>query len=167
MRASKALRISPSGHLKAAAEKLAAHVRKTTNAMRTEDFSSLPPPAHVETEFGDQYLLHAHIFPRTSPPPFPASSWADAVIGAYVVTNLEGLEGRDDMQRLIQSFGATTAEARLGAAVLSGQSLYDYADHNRVSRHTVRNQMRALLQKTDSASQADFVSRLLRLASPF
>ena len=68
---------------------------------------------------------------------------------------------------MAQSLGATPAEALLAEAIISGQSLYDFADTNSLSRHTVRNQMRALLQKTSTSSQTDFVRKMYMLSSPF
>ena len=167
LQSARALAISPCSRLKAADDNLDRHIRTVVLAMREQNFASLPLPAGLETEDGRQFRVHAHIFPDTCEQPFPASSWSDPVVGAFVVSGDESLESRDHLQRLVQSFGATAAEARLGEAILTGRTLYEYADETGVSRHTVRNQMRSLLLKTNSVNQTDFVGRLMRLASPF
>ena len=65
-----------------------------------------------------------------------------------------------DATVLRDAFGFTPAEVRLALAVLNDFSVAEYADANRLSRHTVRNQMRAVLRKSGTRKQSELV-RLL------
>ncbi len=136
-------------------------------AMARNDFSALPAPHHVVTPAYGEYILHAHIFPFSADHDFPASVWLDPVVGAIVITGELGLEHQENYCQLAQALGATPAESQLAEAIMAGQSLYDYAEANALSRHTVRNQMRALLHKTGTDNQMAFVRRMHTLSSPF
>ncbi len=72
-------------------------------------------------------------------------------------------------QVLRQFYGLTGAEARLLAALLAGERLQDYADHNEVAISTVRNQLARIFEKTGTSRQAELVrlclsDPLLRMA---
>ena len=56
---------------------------------------------------------------------------------------------------------------RLAAALMAGESPYDFAERAGLSRHTVRNQMRALQHKLLVRNQAGLIRKLQRLAAPF
>jgi len=58
------------------------------------------------------------------------------------------------------------AEARVAAAVAAGDSLQKIASRSGISIHTVRNQMKAVLDKTGADGQTDLVTLLLGLALP-
>lgn len=67
---------------------------------------------------------------------------------------------RTDETVLQDAFDLTHAEARLALAILNDGSIREYADANRLSQHTVRNQMRAVLRKSGTRKQSELV-RLL------
>jgi DNA-binding CsgD family transcriptional regulator len=62
-------------------------------------------------------------------------------------------------------FDLTPAEATVAAALMSGLDVKQIADANRRSVHTVRSQLRAVLQKTGARRQVDLVQLLLRASS--
>jgi len=159
--------INPHERLTAKDEVIRNYLAAAQRAMSTNAFAKLPKPQHIETSALGECILHAHIFPSDIQHEFPASAWMDPVIGAIVITGERGLQQHGNFGQLAQSLGATPAETRLAEAVMTGQTLYDYADANTLSRHTVRNQMRALLSKTRTENQAEFVRKMYNLSSPF
>ena len=64
--------------------------------------------------------------------------------------------------RLEDLFGLTRAEARVAAGLLDGQSPNQIAAALGVSVHTVRSQVRAILGKSGTSSQLQFVSLAFR-----
>ncbi len=56
----------------------------------------------------------------------------------------------------------TPSESDLALALFAGESLYEYADRREVSRHTVRNQLRKVFEKTETRRQAELVLLLSR-----
>lgn len=143
------------------------HLVRAVAAISNEAIGELPAPLTVHADGLGQCTVHSHIFPASGHQEFPENVWADPVAGALVVTGFGGLSGDFSAERISQSFGATPAEAKLAGAVIRGQSLYEYADENALSRHTVRNQMRALLAKSGSRDQIDFVRKIHLCISPF
>jgi len=136
-------------------------------AITNKAIENLPPPAAITLSGNKKMMLHAHIFPDKAELSFPESIWSDPPTGCLVITGLGGLGDVNSIEMLQAGFCATTAEARLGQAIMAGLSLYDYADHNSISRHTMRNQMRALLSKTGCRNQPDFIRKIAALISPF
>ncbi|MEJ0024393.1 MAG: helix-turn-helix transcriptional regulator [Rhizomicrobium sp.] len=63
-------------------------------------------------------------------------------------------------QRLSQLFGLTSAEARVAVALAGGHSPDAICDRHRVSKNTVRAQMRAIFAKTGTRRQIELVSLL-------
>lgn len=61
-------------------------------------------------------------------------------------------------------YGLSGAEAGLAEALAAGESLNEYAERNGVSRHTVRNQLRAVYDKTGLNRQAALATLIQRLA---
>jgi DNA-binding CsgD family transcriptional regulator len=59
-----------------------------------------------------------------------------------------------------RAYGLTPAEARLALALFEGRSLGEFAEGNRVSRETVRSQMKSIFLKTGTRRQAELVSLL-------
>ena len=112
-------------------------------------------------------MLHAHVFPNTDLSEFPSGIWSNPFTGAFVLTGAFGTDSVSNHVMLARKLGATPAEAALAGAVMSGETLSEYAERHKLSRHTVRNQMRALLHKTDSKNQTDFVRRMYLFSSPF
>jgi DNA-binding CsgD family transcriptional regulator len=65
-------------------------------------------------------------------------------------------------RRLIDVFGLTRAEARLGAALLQSKSIAAIAQETGLGIPTLRTQLRGILKKTGAARQSEFV----RIATP-
>jgi DNA-binding CsgD family transcriptional regulator len=65
-------------------------------------------------------------------------------------------------RRLVDVFGLTRAEARLGAALLQSKSIAAIAQETGLGVPTLRTQLRAILKKTGTARQSEFV----RIATP-
>lgn len=63
----------------------------------------------------------------------------------------------EDLQSL---FGLTPAEARLACTLAEGKSLNEFAEDPQLSSHTVRSEMKAVLEKTDTHRQAALVKVL-------
>lgn len=70
-----------------------------------------------------------------------------------------------DAQWLGAMFDLTPAEATVAAALMSGRDVKQIAQDHRRSVHTVRSQMRAVLQKTGARRQVDLVQMLLQASS--
>jgi len=73
-------------------------------------------------------------------------------------------------QALFAAFGLTQAEARLAAALASGESMMRYADRNGISVNTVKTQLRQVFTKTGCSRQAELIRTIysdlaVRLAS--
>ena len=148
-------------------ERLRDYLAAALEAFSSVAFETLPSPLVLQTSDFGPCVFYTHALPPAVAYGFPGSAWADPPAGALVVTGQFGLEGPDTFDQLALAFGATPAEARLAQALCEGLSLSEYADLHNLSRHTVRNQLRRLLQKTDTHSQSDFVRRMFRLLSPF
>ncbi len=148
-------------------ESLRAYLSTAMSALCENRLDAVPEPLAMTTGGLGPCVFHTHVFPAEADHNFPCAAWADPVAGAIVITGSLGLRGANSHKQIVKAFGATPAEARLAQALVDGLSLYDYADLNKLSRHTVRNQMRVLLRKTESRNQADFVRRMHLLASPF
>ncbi len=159
--------IAPGVGLRSKDEKLQDFFNKAVRAMQASEFSGLPKPTAISTPPFGPGLIHCHIFPEVAEQKFPESIWSDPVAGAFVITGRLGLDPALSCADIARSFGATPAEARIAQALMDGHSLYEFADANTLSRHTVRNQMRALLHKTGTRSQMDFVHLMHSLLSPF
>lgn len=65
------------------------------------------------------------------------------------------------LQKVLQArFGLTSTEVKIAEAISSGQSTEEIAAARQVSRHTVRNQVRSVLDKMDARHRID-VTRIL------
>jgi DNA-binding CsgD family transcriptional regulator len=68
-----------------------------------------------------------------------------------------------DLEKLLeQLYDLTPAEARLVEGLLTGDSLQEYATRTGVRPNTVRSHMKHVFDKTDTARQAELISKLLR-----
>lgn len=143
---------------------LAKFVDCLLSAVKAARYAALPDPIFLREEGQHGFAFHAHMLPDASQKEFPSANWSDPVVAAIVVA---GEQANDDVRKIAASFGATPAEQKLANAVAEGQRLNDYADSHGLSRHTARNQMRALLHKSNCENQTDFVRLLSSLASPF
>ncbi|MFC1748905.1 helix-turn-helix transcriptional regulator [Pseudomonadota bacterium] len=63
---------------------------------------------------------------------------------------------------LLESYyGLTYAEAEVAELLVQGNELREIAERNRISLHTVRNQLKSIFAKTNTSRQAELVSRLM------
>ena len=69
-------------------------------------------------------------------------------------------------QLLRDAFGLTPAEVRVAAALFDGATLRDIADANGVSLNTVRNQLTAIFDKTETGRQSELVGLMARTTKP-
>lgn len=167
MRQSSLIKMDHNNRPSTATARLADHLKRTRNAISDNSFATIPPPVEIHSEHHGRLLFHSHVFPLDETQTFPQNVWSDPVAGAIVVTGKIGLADEPEFKTVAVSLGASPAEAQLADALMRGLSLYEYADANKLSRHTVRNQMRALLHKTDTRNQAECMLLLARMLSPF
>ncbi|MEM8574006.1 MAG: hypothetical protein AAGF48_05150 [Pseudomonadota bacterium] len=158
------------GQMTAAREDVRQFLKHSIHAMTEQDYSSLPPPVAVQSKALGVGLLQPHIVPSDTEHGFPLVCWSNPIVGAFVLTSRRQLGdqgGREEaLYDLACALGATPAEARLAQAVAMGERLSTFAARTGVSPATARNQMQALLHKTGTRSQAQFVSHILSLWSP-
>ena len=67
--------------------------------------------------------------------------------------------------RLQIVFGLTPAETRLAEHLVSGKSLSEIGDELKLSRETLKSQLRSVFAKTDTCRQGELVARLLSATS--
>lgn len=82
-----------------------------------------------------------------------------AFIKALAVTSLDLVA-----RRLESQWGFTHAEGQLAHWLIQGLSLDEAAERIGVSKNTVRSQLRALFDKTETRRQAELVRLLLQLS---
>jgi len=93
------------------------------------------------------------------PPEHRRRSSADLVL---LVTDPEGpVNFPDDVLRAL--YGLTPAETEIANGILTGYTLDEIAVLRRVSRGTVRQQLKTILNKTDTCRQSDLVRLLMTL----
>lgn len=142
-------------------------VARLSSAIGANDPSALPAPLFLNEADQHRFVMHAHMFPDLTQHTFPTAQWYEPIVAALVIVGRHTGQAPDSFAKIAASFGATPAEQKLADALVRGQSLIDYADAHQLSRHTVRNQMRALLQKSGCRNQAGFVGLIISLSSPF
>ncbi len=148
-------------------EAVGKYLEDCCKSMIMQQFNTLPGCVAVD-QFNDRpILLHAHIIPQMEQGKFPETMWLDPIVGAFVITAPFGLHDAVPLQQILETFAATPAEVRLGTALIAGENLSAYADRREISRHTARNQLQSLLNKTATHSQAEFVGLVTSLLSPF
>lgn len=161
------LTINRSERLSTANEMLAGYIAAARQAISRNSPAELPRPRALSDPRHGHLIIHAHIFPTDADHDFPCIAWSDPIAGAFVITGTLGLDPDGDFAQIARSLGATPAEAQLAQAISNGSAINDYANEKSLSRHTVRNQMRALLHKTETRNQTEFVRKMLMLMSPF
>lgn len=142
-------------------------IARLSSAIRTNDPGALPEPLFLNEANQHRFVMHAHMFPDITQHAFPTAQWYEPVVAALVIVGGHTSHAPDNFSKIAASFGATAAEQKLADALVKGQNLVDYADACQLSRHTVRNQMRALLHKSGCRNQVDFVRLIISLSSPF
>jgi DNA-binding CsgD family transcriptional regulator/PAS domain-containing protein len=71
------------------------------------------------------------------------------------------------VKRIRTLFGLTPAEASIAAELAQGLSLYEIADTLQISRHTARNHLKHIFEKTGAHRQTDVVRLVLSCPDPF
>jgi len=64
---------------------------------------------------------------------------------------------------IMKAFGVTKAEARLAVSLLSGKTMQDHAEEFKISKNTVRTQMKSLFHKTGTRGQTELIRQLTAL----
>lgn len=88
---------------------------------------------------------------------------ADDIPVAILTIQTQQTEKRPAREVLSALYRLTPAETDLVLALFGGCSLYEYADRRELSRHTVRNQLRKVFEKTGTNSQGRLISELNHL----
>jgi DNA-binding CsgD family transcriptional regulator len=65
--------------------------------------------------------------------------------------------------RLRNAFALTAAEARVASLLSAGHDLGTIADTLKISRETVRNQLKSIFSKTETSRQAELISVMARI----
>lgn len=140
-----------------AARQMSTAVAQALAAARGE--TPLPHADHIEVPRQDGEGSPYHI----SLHPLPAGETVARLAQRSeiaVVVRPPGRSGADVARRLQTAFHFTPAEASLAAALAAGASLADYAQQRNVALSTVRSQLKALYDKTDTRRQGELVARL-------
>ena len=74
-----------------------------------------------------------------------------------VILNDETTPGEYKPQRLQPLYGFTTAESKLAAEISNGTSIADYAETFKLSRNTLKSQLRACYHKTGVRNQKGLI----------
>ena len=88
-----------------------------------------------------------------------------AVAETMVLVFDEAASPPDSARLIAELYGLTPAECRLAAALLAGQTLADYAENTRLTRNTVKTQLRSVFAKTETARQSDLMRKLVKLSA--
>lgn len=140
-----------------ATRQIAAAVAQALAAARGE--TTLAHAEHMEVARADPdeapFRVSLHPLPEGQG---PARLMARSQIA--VVVRAPGRSGADVARRLQTTFRFTPAEAALAAALAEGVSLADHAERRQVALSTVRTQLKALYEKTDTRRQGELVARL-------
>lgn len=100
---------------------------------------------------------HANIF----------NPFGDSFRLSLVLLIAPGQIPRASEDMIMTALGVTRAEARLAVSLLAGKSMQEHADEFRISKNTVRTQIKSLFNKTDTRGQAGLVRRLTTLFSAY
>ncbi|MDQ0505922.1 helix-turn-helix transcriptional regulator [Xanthobacter agilis] len=140
-----------------AGRQMTSAVTQALSAARGE--TPLPHADHIELPRHDgdatPYRVSLH--------PLPAGEGAARLTQRSqiaVVVRAPRRSGADVARRLQTSFHLTPAESALAAALAAGASLADYAQQRNVALSTVRSQLKALYEKTDTRRQGELVAHL-------
>jgi len=123
---------------------------------RLGDTRSIPVPRKDDSP---AFIIHVLPIRRQARDIF---SRAEAML--VVTTSDRSL--RIEASLLCELYDLTRAEAAVANRLLEGLSVNEIAVEHRVSRETVRSQVKQILPKTGCRSQADFIRRLAPLSTP-
>jgi DNA-binding CsgD family transcriptional regulator len=105
----------------------------------------------------------AHVMPLTRrDSPHRVSHKADAAIFISIAGNAP----TPAMEAIGALFGLTPAEKKVAAHIAGGKRLSEIAGINGTSEHTVRMQIRTVLDKTSSSGQRDLIRLVADLTPP-
>jgi DNA-binding CsgD family transcriptional regulator len=143
-----------------------AFLEKAISSIRSNNINALASNYFLPSPLG---RLVVSICPLAAQHPDAANPLFHAVfdnepIACVVLTSIDVREGRN-LEVAQKIFGLTPAEARLADAVSAGVELVEYAKQNQVSIHTVRNQLKSIFVKTDTARQVELALLLRRLSN--
>ena len=113
-----------------------------------------PSVGALYAQSGDHKLL-LHVRPKLRLGPNLNRSWS-AVVDIEVISITDAA-----LSRLTVTDGITAAEARLLRALVDGSSVAEYAMATQRSIHTIRNQLKSLMQRTGARRQTDLVRMAL------
>jgi DNA-binding CsgD family transcriptional regulator len=87
------------------------------------------------------------------------------LLGARAILTFVPIEpkARPDASLLSKTFGLTSAEAKLAAALADGTSVKAAAEELNICRQTARNQLKVVFAKTDTPRQGQLVALVSRL----
>jgi DNA-binding CsgD family transcriptional regulator len=148
--------------------RLTGSVLTGTHPETTSELHRLFARAAAEPAAAGQMLITAASGRRTLVfvDPVPASDFLATGTQPYAAVWVnDGTTHVPRLRRMQTMFGLTTAEAGLAGELASGRTLADIADEHRLSRHTVRNQLKSVFAKTGARSQSDLVRLFLAVPS--
>lgn len=106
-------------------------------------------------------LQPLHLLATPLPPRHRGSSHADLVL--FITDPDQVVSFPDDILRSL--YNLTPAQTEVANGLLSGYSLEEIASLRRVSLGTVRQQLKAILQRTNTSRQSDLIRLLMALPS--
>lgn len=106
---------------------------------------------------------YAQLYPAT---PERVAEIVEQVADAYAELGIDLIFEHHEVEsvraeRLRALFGLTLAEAAIALHIVNGNNMRNFADQRKLSRHTARNQLQQVFDKTGVHSQAELV-RLLK-----
>ena len=138
---------------------LAASTPQATSELHrlvAQAFGKLPAPGQMVITGNSGRRALIFVDPIVSPD--VAISRSRPCAAVWVIEEKPRVPG---VRRLQNLFGLTSAEAALAAEIARGKTLLEVAERSRLSRHTVRNQLKSVFAKTGARSQADLVRLVL------
>src|SRR5215813_3926509 len=88
-------------------------------------------------------------------------------LGAKFILTLRDLDSlpRSGLKILCEAFSLTPAEAKVASLIAAGSSPEDIATDLKVSRETVRNQIKSIFAKTNTHRQSELAALISRVRS--
>ncbi len=131
--------------------------RQAANALRFAEVAPVRAFAARGGECGDAII--ARIMPFRAAAGLPGQR-----AGVLVLTSLSPPQAPPI--GLMQSlFNLTPAEARVASGLAAGETIDDLAANGKVSRNTIRSQLRVIMEKTGCHRQAEAVALFCRVAA--
>lgn len=135
-----------------------AELERVADALRAAgDTTPLPSaPIVVRRRFKRPVLIRVLPIEPAARSPF---------LGARALLTLLDLSEQKPPRSLLlaTSFGLTAAEAKIAALIGAGETVENAAERLGITKHTARNQLKAVFGKTDTHRQAELAALLARL----